>query len=709
LPAGCDTVKVSVVVPPTVRPPEKDLSSVGTAAPTVTQAPVVLVPPPAALFEIAAVRLVVPLIDAVPLVLLAAGHVETVGAAALVMGTVIVHEAAGDTTWREATVIVLLPAVAVTLPPEHVPPTVPVPTTRPAGNVSVKLKVCVGLPAGCETVNVSVVLPPTVSAPEKDLSSVGTAAVTATHAPVVLVPPPAALLEMAAATFVVAEMALVPLVFAAVGHVPVVGDAELVTGTVIVHEVPVTWRLATVIVLEPAVAVTEPPAHVPPTAPVPTARPAGSVSVKLKVWVGLPAGCDTVNVRVVEPPTVRPPENALSSVGTAAATLTQAPVVLVPPPAALLEIDAVTFVVAEIALVPLVLPAAGQVDATAGAALVIGTVIVHDVPLSWRLATVMVDEPAVAVTLPLVHVPPVAPLPTTRPAGSVSVKLNVCVGLPVGCETVKVSVVAPPTVKPPENTLSSVGTAAFTVTQAPVVLVPPPAALFAIAAVTFVMPEICALPLVLFAAGHVPTVGAAAVVTGTVIVHEVAGATTWRAATVIVLLPAVAVTLPPVHVPPAPPLASTRPAGSVSVKLKVCVGLPVGCETVNVSVAVPPTVSAPEKALFNVGTAAVTATHAPVVLVPPPAALLETDALMLVVPPIDAVPLVLFAAGHVDTVGAAALVMGTVIVHEAPLTWRLATVIVLLPAVAVTEPPVHVPPVAPLPTTRPAGSVSVKL
>jgi hypothetical protein len=560
-------VNVSVVDPPTVRPPEKALSSVGTAGFTVTQAPVVLVPPPAALFEIDAVRFVVAEMALVPLVFATTGQAPVVGDAELVTGTVIVHEVAGATTWREATVIVLEPAVAVTVPPVHVPPVAPVPTRRPAGSVSVKLKVCVGLPVGCDTVNVSVVLAPTVSAPEKALSRVGTAAVTATHAPVVLVPPPAALLEIDAVTFVVAEIALLPFVLPAAGHVETVGVAALVMGTVIVHEVAgaTTWREATVMVLLPAVAVTLPPEHVPPVAPLPTTRPAGSVSVKLTVCVGLPAGCETVNVSVVEPPTVKPPEKALSSVGTAAVTATHAPVVLVPPPAALLEIDAVTFVVAEMAPLPLVLLAAGHVETTAGVALVTGTVIVHDVPLTCLVATVTVDEPAVAVTLPPVHVPPVAPLPTTRPAGSVSVKLKVCAGLPAGCETVKVSVVAPPTVRPPEKTLSSVGTAAFTTTHAPVVLVPPPAALFAIAAVMLVMPEICALPLVLFAAGHVETVGAAAVVTGTVIVHDVP--LTWREATVIVLLPAVAVTLPPVQVPPAPPLASTRPAGSVSVKL----------------------------------------------------------------------------------------------------------------------------------------------
>ena len=137
----------------------------------------------------------------------------------------------------------------------------------------------------------------------------------------------------------------------------------------------------------------------------------------------------------------------------------------------------------------------------------------------------IVEEPAVAVTVPPEHVPPTAPVPTTRPAGSVSVNENVCVGLPVGCETVKVSVVDPPTVIAPPKDLSNVGCAAFTVTQAPVALVPPPAAELAMAAVMLVVAEICVLPLVFAATGHVPAVGVADVVIGTVIVHVVAGAT----------------------------------------------------------------------------------------------------------------------------------------------------------------------------------------
>src|SRR5207244_3047596 len=145
-------------------------------------------------------------------------------------------------TWRPATVIALLPAVAVTVPLAHVPPTAPAPTARPAGNVSVNEKACVGLPAGCAMVNVSVVLAPSaIVVGEKAFVSVGVAAATVTHAPAALVPPPAAEFAIAAVRFVVAEIAALPFVLAAIGHVPAVGEAEVATGTVIVQEAPVIW------------------------------------------------------------------------------------------------------------------------------------------------------------------------------------------------------------------------------------------------------------------------------------------------------------------------------------------------------------------------------------------------------------------------------------------------------------------------------------
>src|SRR5438270_7653668 len=65
-------------------------------------------------------------------------------------------------TLLPATVIVALPAAAVTVPPVHVPLTFGAAAiTSPLGNVSVKPTVCAGLfAAGLVMVNVSVVEPP---------------------------------------------------------------------------------------------------------------------------------------------------------------------------------------------------------------------------------------------------------------------------------------------------------------------------------------------------------------------------------------------------------------------------------------------------------------------------------------------------------------------------------------------------------------------
>src|SRR5207253_2252198 len=106
--------------------------------------------------------------------------------------------------------------------------------------------------------------------------------------------------------------------------------------------------------------------------------------------------------------------------------------------------------------------------------------------------------PAVAVSVPAVHVPPVAPLPITRPLGNVSTKLKVCVGLPVGWVTVNVSVVVPPMLRPLLKAFVSTGVAEVTVIHAP--LVPPPE--LAIAPVRLAVAEIWALPLVLAATGQ---------------------------------------------------------------------------------------------------------------------------------------------------------------------------------------------------------------
>ena len=93
----------------------------------------------------------------------------------------------------------------------------------------------------------------------------------------------------------------------------------------------------------------------------------------------------------------------------------------------------------------------------------------------------MTLDAATAVTEPPLQVPPrVEGDATTSPAGNVSAKLNVCVGLPFGCVTVNVTVWVPPTVRAPENALLTTGTACETVKLADAVFpVSGPAALIA--------------------------------------------------------------------------------------------------------------------------------------------------------------------------------------------------------------------------------------
>lgn len=114
------------------------------------------------------------------------------------------------------------------------------------------------------------------------------------------------------------------------------------------------------------------------------------------------------------------------------------------------------------------------------------------------------------------------------------------------------------------NAFVNTGTAALTVTHAPVVLVPLVALLVTVG-VMLVGAVMLALPLVLFTCGQLPNAGVELLVTGTMMVQVLAGFTIWRPATAMTLLPAVAVTVPPLQVPvTAPPLARS-PAGSVSV------------------------------------------------------------------------------------------------------------------------------------------------
>ena len=332
--------------------------------------------------------------------------------------------------------------------------------------------------------------------------------------------------------------------------------------------------------------------------------------------MGLPAGWLTVKVKLVVPPMVRSALKALLTVGVVAATVTQAPALGVTPLVALGVIEAVIFVVVPMLLFVLAFGANVQAPTVGVAEVVTGTMIVQDVAglTSWRPATTILPLPATAVTVPPVQVPITAAPLAAKPAGKVSVKVNVCVGLLAGWVIVNVRSVLPPTTKSPPNTLFTVGTAAFTVTHAPVVLVPL-VALLVMAETIFVTLEIALLPLVLFACGHAPMVGVALTITGTIIVQVAAGLTIWRPATTILLLPAAAVTLPPLQVPIAAAPLATKPAGNVSVKLKVCVGLPVGCVTVKVRLTLPPpTVNEPLNALFRVGLAAETVRLADAVL-----------------------------------------------------------------------------------------------
>ena len=127
--------------------------------------------------------------------------------------------------------------------------------------------------------------------------------------------------------------------------------------------------------------------------------------------------------------------------------------------------------------------------------------------------------------------------------------------------------------------------------------------------VRFVVPVIAVVALVFAATGQAAVLGVADAVTGTVIVQLVP--VTWWPLTVIVPVPAVAVTVPPVHVPPLPPAAMVRPAGNVSVNENVCVGLPAGCVTVKVRVegAPPMVIEVGEKAFVSDGVAAATVKH----------------------------------------------------------------------------------------------------
>ena len=206
----------------------------------------------------------------------------------------------------------------------------------------------------------------------------------------------------------------------------------------------------------------------------------------------------------------------------------------------------------------------------------IGTMMVQLVcPLViCRPLTVMLTELAVADTVPPVQVPVTAPPLAIKPAGRLSVKLNVCVGLPAGCVMVNVRLLLPPTTMlVGENALVTAGTAGNTFTQAPEptgALPPTPATESLMSTASVFSAEKSALALVLLAWGQTPTVGdpETEVVTFTVMVQTPASVT--RLA-VMVLLPETATTpVPPMQVPPTPfGLATINPGRRLSVKPNV--------------------------------------------------------------------------------------------------------------------------------------------
>lgn len=148
-------------------------------------------------------------------------------AVALVTFTMTVHPPAGILV-PFAMVKLFAPAVAVT--PAQVPVLPAVLMVMPAGNVSVnKLDKVIAAAFALPIVIVRLVLPPaTTSAAALDLVMVGGAGMTETQAPVVDVPPPAALLVTCATIFVSALKLAFVLVLLACGQLPSVGVGAVV-------------------------------------------------------------------------------------------------------------------------------------------------------------------------------------------------------------------------------------------------------------------------------------------------------------------------------------------------------------------------------------------------------------------------------------------------------------------------------------------------
>ena len=127
------------------------------------------------------------------------------------------------------------PDAAVSVPIVQVVLPAPPVATRPAGRLSVKLKIWAPLPEGWVTVKIRLVLPPTVRSPLKALFTVGVAASTDTQAPEVGVVPLVALGVMAEVMLVVPVMLTLVLAFGVIAQEAMVGVADARTGTVTVQ------------------------------------------------------------------------------------------------------------------------------------------------------------------------------------------------------------------------------------------------------------------------------------------------------------------------------------------------------------------------------------------------------------------------------------------------------------------------------------------
>jgi len=389
--------------------------------------------------------------------------------------------------------------------------------TIPEGKVSVKPTPFSGpftasvLAAGLVRVKVRVEVPLSATSPgENDLAITGGATTTSVA---VAVPPVPPLVEVTAPVVLTSVPAAMPVTF-----------TEKVHDALAANVAPLRLTL-----VDPAVAVIVPPPHE-PVRPlgVLTTRPEGSVSLKaIPDRDTVEFGFDAVKVRLVDPPSgTDDAPNDLDSVG-GATTVTEAVAVLPVPP--LVEVT-----VTELFFTPAVVPVTFTENVQA--------------PPSARVAPLRLTlvEAAVAVIVPPPHVP-VRPLGvlTTRPLGNESLKaIPVDDPLPAGLVMVKLNVVEPLSamVLAPKDLAINTGDATNTVAVA---VLPVPPLVDVTDTELFLAPEVVAVTL-----------------SETVQLLLVARVTPLR-----LTLPdaGVAVMLPPQDVLKMFGVATTRPAGRVSV------------------------------------------------------------------------------------------------------------------------------------------------